>query len=115
MPLPDDASRLRHILDSSRTAVRFATGKTGDDLLTDEMLFLALTRLLEIIGEAAAGVSPEFQSEHAEIPWRQMSAMRNRLIRGYFDVNRRLVWETVATDLPSVIRQVQAAIERKAF
>ncbi len=111
MPLPDDATRLHHILDSARTAVRFAAGHTGDDLLTDDMLFLALTRLLEIIGEAAAGVSAEFKSAHPEVPWRQMSAMRNRLIHGYFDVNRRLVWETVTSDLPPVIHQVQAAIE----
>ncbi len=111
MHLPDDATRLHHILDSARMAVRFAAGHTGDDLLTDDMLFLALTRLLEIIGEAAAGVSAEFKSAHPEIPWRQMSAMRNRLIHGYFDVNRRLVWETVTGDLPPVIHQVQAAIE----
>ncbi len=114
MPLPDDATRLRHILESARKAARFANGRSSGDLFSDEMLLLAITRLLEIIGEAATGISEEFKARYPEIPWRQMSGMRNRLIHGYFDVEPRLVWETVVTELPFLIEQVQAVIEREA-
>ncbi len=111
MPPPDDAARLHHILESARKAVRFTQGKSAEDLIGDEVLSLAIIRLLEVIGEGAAGISPKFKATHAEIPWRQMSAMRNHLIHGYFDVEPRLVWETVVADLPMLIEQVQAAIE----
>jgi len=115
MPLPDDATRLRHILESARKAVRFAAGKRhSEDLVSDEVLFLAIVHLLGIIGEAAAGVSDEFKTGHPETPWRQMTATRNRLIHGYFDVEPRLVWETVVTDLPVLIKRVQAVIEGQA-
>ncbi len=111
MPQPDDATRLRHILESARKAVRFTRGKNAEDLINDEVLSLAVIRLLEVIGEGAAGISPVFKARHPEIPWRQMSATRNHLIHGYFDVEPRLVWETVVADLPMLIEQVQAAVE----
>ncbi len=51
-----DEVRLRHMLDAARKAVAFVDGKRRDDL-EDELLSLALVRLLEIIGEAAKSVS----------------------------------------------------------
>jgi uncharacterized protein with HEPN domain len=113
MAPPDDATRLRHILDSARKTIQFACGKGLDDLVADEKLLLALTRLLEIIGEAAAGVSDEFRKRHPEVPWRQMSDTRNRLIHAYFDTDPRLVWETVEGELPSLIQQVEAIVKRE--
>jgi len=115
MPLPDDATRLRHIVESAQKAAHFARGKSSEDFVTDEMLLLAVTRLLEIIGEAGASISDEFKARHAEIPWRKMSGMRNRLIHGYFDVEPRLVWETVVEDLPPLVRRVEAVIEKEGW
>lgn len=71
------------------------------------MLGLALIRLLEVIGEAASGVSEGFRARHASIPWRQMTNMRNRLIHGYFDVSYNAVWETVNQELPPLIGQLE--------
>jgi uncharacterized protein with HEPN domain len=70
------------------------------------MLNLSLVRLLEIIGEAVTGISDELKETHPHIPWHQMTAMRNRLIHGYFDINLDVVWQTVKEDLPSLIKQI---------
>lgn len=67
--LPDDV-RLQHMLDSAGQAVEFTKERSRDDLDTDTILMLALTRLLEIIGEAARGISDEFKTHHPQIPWR---------------------------------------------
>lgn len=77
------------------------------------MLNLALIRLLEIIGEAATGVSEIMRNKYPEIAWRQMVTMRNRLIHGYFEVNQDLVWETIITELPPLLVQVQKALENE--
>ncbi len=82
-----DAVRLRHILDAAREAVAFTEGRSRSDLDADHMLSLALVRLLEIIGEAARGVSGAFRDAHPEVAWGKMAGMRDRLIHGYFDVN----------------------------
>jgi len=53
----DEGARLRHMLDASREAVGFAKGKSRADLHADRGLQLILTRLLEIVGEAANKVA----------------------------------------------------------
>ena len=77
----------------------------------NEVLELALVRLLEIIGEAASGISSEFREKYPNISWRQMTTMRNRLIHGYFEVNMDIVWMTVTTELPPLIEQLQQVLD----
>lgn len=102
-----DAVRLRHILDAAREAVAFAKGRSRPDLDADHMLTLALVRLLEIVGEAARGISTGFSEAHPDVPWRKMAGMRDRLIHGYFDVNLDVVWKTVGEDLPPLLAQLE--------
>jgi len=92
--------KIRHALDAANKVIEFLKDKTKDDLHNNEMLSLAVVRLLEIVGEAVVGASPEFKDQHPEIPWREMTALRNRLIHGYFDINLDIVWDTVVNDLP---------------
>lgn len=103
----NDAIRLKHLLDAANEAVALCRGRKRQELDTDRMLNLSLVRLLEIIGEAAAGISDQTKESHPHIPWHQMTAMRNRLIHGYFDVNLDVVWQTVKTDLPALIEQLK--------
>lgn len=81
---------LRQMLSYAREAQTLSTGKTRADLDDDRMLDLALTRLLEIIGEAANRVPPDIQAQYPAIPWAQIVSLRNRLIHGYDAVCFRL-------------------------
>ena len=103
----DDPTRLGHILDAAREAVAFTQGRTRQDLDADRQLNLALVRLLEVIGEAARGISADFRQRHPQLPWKKMIGMRDRLAHGYFDINLDVVWQTVTVDLPSLIAQLQ--------
>lgn len=103
----DNEIRLRHILDAAREAVCFTEGHHRKDLDTDRKLNLSLVRLLEIIGEAARGITTEFRREHPELAWKSMVGMRDRLIHGYFDVNLDVLWETVKNDLPPLIDKLE--------
>ena len=102
--------RLQHMLDAAREALSFAGGKTRGYLDTDRMLVLALTRDLEIIGEAASRVTPEGQESYPDIPWRDVIGMRNWLVHAYFDVDLDILWDTVAEDLPSLVAEIEKAI-----
>ena len=106
----DDSVRIRHILDAAREAISFADDRSRTDLDTDRKLNLSLVRLLEIIGEAARGISEEFRDSHPDLPWNKMVGMRDRLIRGYFDVNLDVVWETVTQELASLIAQLEKIV-----
>jgi len=100
--------RLRHMLDYAREALVLSRGKSRADLDTDRLLNLALTRLLEMIGEAANQVPREKQADYPELPWPQVIGLRNRLIHGYDIVDFDILWQIVTTDLPPLI----AALEK---
>jgi uncharacterized protein with HEPN domain len=74
------------------------------------VLTLAIVRLIEIVGEAAANVSPERREEFPDIPWSEIIGMRNRVVHAYFDVNFNIVWNTVTYNLPSLIAQLEASL-----
>ena len=106
----DDEIRLKHILEAALEAVSFTEGYRREDLDTDRKLSLSLVRLLEIIGEAAKGITTEFRQEHSELPWKSMVGMHDRLIHGYFNVNLDIVWKTVINDLPPLINKLETIV-----
>ena len=107
----DDLTRLKHIRDAAMTAINFARKKDRNDLDKEQMLSLALVRLIEIIGEAANNVSLSCQSRYPQIPWREIIGMRNRTIHAYFDVDLNIVWQVVTSNLPELLGWIELAIE----
>lgn len=72
------------------------------------MLRMALTRAIEIVGEAAAQVSDAGRAELPAIPWQQIVGMRNRLVHAYFDIDLDILWDTVQLSLPILIAPLKA-------
>jgi uncharacterized protein with HEPN domain len=70
----------------------------------------AVIRSLEVIGEAAAKVSPEFRDAHPEIAWRDIIGMRNRLIHGYSNVSLEIVWDVSRSKLPALITALRPLV-----
>lgn len=106
----DDETRLRHMLDYSRKLIEFTQGKTQSDLESNEMLSLAVVRLIEIVGEAAANVSAEKRAGLSQIPWPQIVGMRNRIVHAYFDVNYAVVLNTVTMNIPALVVELEAEL-----
>lgn len=99
---------LRHMLDYAREAL--SQGRSRSDLDTDRLFNLALTHLVELIGEAASRVRVEDRPRYPDIPWAQVVSMRNRLIHGYDVVDLDILWQTVVEDLPPLIAALEAAL-----
>jgi uncharacterized protein with HEPN domain len=109
----DPEIALRQILSHSREAVYICRGKSRADLDSDRLLNLALTRLIEIVGEAANRVPDSIQVEYPDLPWMQMIGARNRLIHGYDSVDLDILWIIVNYDLPSVITQLEGILDQR--
>lgn len=110
MKRPDDKVRLWHMLDAARTAVEFAQGHSSKELMSDRMLNLSLTRLLEILGGAAKGVSEELRQRFPQVPWSHIAGTRDFVAHAYFDVDLDIIWDIVTEDLPPLIKHLEEII-----
>lgn len=105
---------LDHMRQAATDARRFVDGMSKDDFLEDRRTQQAVIMSLIIVGEAATKVMdghPEFAQTHAEVPWRSMRGMRNRIAHGYFDINLDVVWDTVCAALPELLNQLSGALK----
>jgi len=73
-----------------------------DDFDREWTLQNALIRELEVLGEAASKLSAEFVSAHPEVPWKEMTGLRHKLIHDYFEVDLDIVWQTSTINVPEV-------------
>ncbi len=82
---------------------RFTRGVTFDTFRADDKSIRAVEMNFIIIGEAANQISEEIEEKYPEIPWSLMRAMRNRIVHAYFNVDEKLMWDTVQNDLPPLV------------
>ncbi len=103
------ADYLDHMQQSAENACSFVAGLGKSDFLADKRTQQAVIMSLIIVGEAATKVMDryaDFAEMHSTVPWRSMRGMRNRIAHGYFDINLDVVWDTVQTALPELLKQL---------
>lgn len=103
---------LAHMRQAASDACTFVEGQGKADFLEDKRTQQAVVMNLIIIGEAATKIMdrhPDFVGQHPDIPWRGMRGMRNRIAHGYFDIDLDVVWETVQSALPDLLRKLPDA------
>ncbi len=106
-----DLVRLKHMLDSTRAILDFTKGKKRANLNSNRLLYSAVLREFEVLGEAAGKVSTRTKEKISNIPWKQLVGMRNRLIHAYFDVDRDIVWKTIREYLPTLLITLQEIVD----
>jgi len=79
----------------------------GSDLLQIWVLYH-----IQVIGEAANGITPEFQNNHKKIPWKDIIAMRHLLVHQYFGIDLDEVWNTTKQDLPLLKQEINRILEQ---
>ena len=105
----DPQVALRQMRDFAAEAVEMAASADRATLDADRRLFLALTRLVELIGEASTRLDEATRTKHPAVPWRAIKETRNRLIHAYDDIDRDVLWQIVRVDLPALVRLLDEA------
>jgi uncharacterized protein with HEPN domain len=108
----DDLVYARHMLDTARRARALMEGKGRADFDSDEALRLALTHLVQIVGEAARRLSTEFRKNNPQFPWRAIVGMRHKVVHDYLNVDEEVLWKTISVELPTLITQLEALLSR---
>src|ERR1041384_1129240 len=105
-PEQGDPARLWDMLTYSRKVQSLVGGKTLDDYRSNEVLQLAVERVIEIVGEAARNVSRDYQKAHPEVPWKIIAAQRHVLAHDYGKVIDEKIWRVATIHIPDLIREL---------
>lgn len=98
--------RLLDILDAIDRIGSYIEGMSYEGFLADRKTQDAVTRNIEIIGEAARALSAEFTDQHADISWSEIVAMRNIIVHQYFGILSKVVWDVITNELPTLRSQI---------
>ena len=90
---------------------QFTQGMDYRIFVNDEKTVFAVIRAFEIIGEAAKSVSQPIKTKYANVPWREMTGIRNKLIHEYFGVIHEVIWKTLKEDIPPLKPKVEQILK----
>ena len=103
---------MEHILAAIDRVLRYTKGKTHDDLVQDDMMYYAVVKNIEIMGEAANMLTSDFTESHPETPWKMVRGMRNYIVHEYFQIDDAVVWDVVTNNLPELRQQIVSDISK---
>lgn len=109
--MKDQSIYLKHILESINV-IELYTSSGSNVFLRGRMRQDAVIRRLEVIGEAVKHLAPDIKESRPDIPWREISALPDKLLHEYFGVNLRLVWAVLERDLPDLKAAVQSLLRK---
>jgi len=107
MPKRDSDLLIEDILTAIRKIERYTSGMDQAVFREDEKTIDAVVRNLEIVGEAARQLPEDFLGRYPEVPWRQITGLRNRIVHEYFGLDLELIWQVVLHDLPPLKAQLE--------
>jgi len=102
-----DKLYITDIRESIKKIELYIRGLKFEDFRKDSRTIDAVVRNLEIIGEAAKNISKEVKSANSQIPWKEMTSLRNKVSHEYFGVDMDTLWETATVDLPELLSMLR--------
>ncbi len=109
-----NAGRIQHMLDMALLLQTESAKYSLDAVENDTVLFYGLSKMVEIIGEAAYMITKEFKNGHPQLPWRQIEGMRHILVHGYYTVSAEVLWDVIENDIPSLIPTLKQYLQEQS-
>ena len=88
--------------------MRYTHGLSQDQFLGNELVYDAVLRNLELLGEAAKQIPTEVQQRHPNVPWRRIAGLRDVLAHAYFGLEEDTIWQTIGHSIPALAEQLDA-------
>ena len=105
-----DGAYLSDIAEACEDIAAFVAGTDEQSFMSDALRASAVLQKLTVIGEAIARLSPDLKTRYPAIKWSAISAMRNRIVHGYFDIDFELIWMAAIQECPQLRQQVQTIL-----
>jgi uncharacterized protein with HEPN domain len=102
---------LQDILDAVNDIESFVGSMSFEDFKKDRKTLNAVVRSIEIIGEASKNIPDALKAKYKELPWKQMTGMRDKLIHAYFGVDVETLWKAVKENIPPLKKAIQKMLQ----
>lgn len=102
-----DKGRLEDIIEYSNHVTQFMEGVSFEELTSNNLLYYAVMKNVEVVGEAAFMLTKAFKAEHPQTPWKMIESMRHILVHDYTNIIPRILWGTATNDIPELRKQVE--------
>lgn len=98
---------LQDIIDAINATQEFAIGLDYTTFEKDQKTIFAVTRAVEIVGEASKQIPQDLRDNYNTVPWKEVAGMRDKMIHHYFGINLKILWNTIQNDFPDLKREIQ--------
>ncbi len=105
-----DGLYLTDIVVACEDIAGFVAGVEHDSFISDKMRASAVLQKLTVVGEAISRLSPNLKNSYQDIEWSDITALRNRIVHGYFNIDYELIWIAAMDECPGLKQQVQAIL-----
>lgn len=103
-----DADYLGDIAEAMRRIITYTDCLTYEGFLGDTKTQDAVIRNLQVLGEAVKRLSPGMRKAHPSLPWKEMAALRDKLVHDYFGIRHAIIWAVARQELPVLLPQIEA-------
>jgi uncharacterized protein with HEPN domain len=102
---------LQDILDATNDIENFTKDLTYEQFIKDRKTINAVVRSIEIVGEASKHLPESLKSKYKELPWREITGMRDKLSHAYFGIDSETIWQTIKENIPPLKETIQKMLK----
>jgi uncharacterized protein with HEPN domain len=101
---------VQDILDSINEIESFIEEMTFEKFAKDKKTINAVTRSVEVVGEATKKIPKNIRDKYPVIPWKKMSGMRDKLIHEYFGIDIEILWKVAKDEMPPLKTTIKSIL-----
>lgn len=98
----DPRVTLLQLTDFIQEAQDLVEGTSLESLESDPVRLRAFERVMELVGECAKRLPEELRSKYPQVPWKQVSGMRDVISHAYEDLAYEILWDALHLHFPQL-------------